>query len=46
MLLGKWATNENESALSRASDSLFSGGGLATNVVPLNNAIVVVQWGL
>ena len=26
----------------------FSGGGwgLATNVVPLKNAIVVVQWGL
>ena len=25
---------------------LEGGWGLATNVVPLNNAIVVVQWGL
>ena len=34
--------------LSKATDSLFSGGGwgLATDVVPLKNAIVVVQWGL
>ena len=34
--------------LSKATDSLFSGGGwgLATNVVHLKNAIVVVQWGV